>query len=321
MAAEPIPAPLAAFAGAKPPAPKWFEEALARAPERSTHQAAGATIETLTWGEIGKPGLLLLHGGSAHADWWSHIAPFFADTHRVAATSWAGMGGSEWRSAYDINQLAQEMLENIAATGLDQGPVKPVVVSHSFGSFPAMAFAARHGDAIGGLITIDSPFLSNELRAKRDAKRNQPQKPPRDTLIYDTFDQALARFRLMPAQHAENFYIVDNIARHSLREVRKPDGTTGWTWRFDPFMWSRLKRNDPAEDLANATCRLALTWGSDSVLFPADIRDFMRRHAPKGAQFIEIPKARHHVPIDEPLALVTLIRAVMAGWNAQDGVR
>ncbi|MBL8569097.1 MAG: alpha/beta hydrolase [Phreatobacter sp.] len=315
MAAEPKPAPLVPFHGEKPPAPAWFDEAIAVQPERSSHQGAGVTIETLAWGERGKPGLLMLHGGSAHADWWSYLAPFFAKTHRVVASSWSGMGGSDWRDAYSMDLLCAEMLSTLDATGLDEGPVKPVVVSHSFGSFPAMAFAARFGERIGGLITVDSPFLSNEMRAKREIDR-PPSRPPRDTVLYDSFVDALARFRLMPAQAAENLYIVDYIARHSLREVAKPDGSSGWTWRFDPFMWSRLKRNDSSVDLAGAKCRLAITWGSDSVLFPDEIKAFVRATAPKGTMFIEIPKARHHVLIDQPLALVTLIRSVIAGWDA-----
>ncbi len=317
MASEPKPAPLVPFHGEKPPTPAWFEEALALQPERSSHQGAGVTIETLAWGERGKPGLLMLHGGSAHADWWSYLAPFFAKTHRVVASSWSGMGGSDWRDAYSMDLLCAEMLSTLEATGLGEGPVRPVVVSHSFGSFPAMAFAARFGERIGGLITVDSPFLSNEMRSKREIDR-PPSRPPRDTVLYDTFVEALARFRLMPAQEAENLYIVDYIARHSLREVAKPDGSTGWTWRFDPFMWSRLKRNDSAVDLAGAKCRLAITWGSDSVLFPGEIKRFVRATAPKGTMFIEIPKARHHVLIDQPLALVTLIRSVIAAWEAAD---
>jgi pimeloyl-ACP methyl ester carboxylesterase len=317
MASEPKPAPLVPFHGEKPPAPAWFEEALALQPERSSHQGAGVTIETLAWGERGKPGLLMLHGGSAHADWWSYLAPFFAKTHRVVASSWSGMGGSDWRDAYSMDLLCAEMLSTLEATGLDEGPVRPVVVSHSFGSFPAMAFAARFGERIGGLITVDSPFLSNEMRSKREIDR-PPSRPPRDTVLYDTLVEALARFRLMPAQEAENLYIVDYIARHSLREVKKPDGSSGWTWRFDPFMWSRLKRNDSAVDLAGAKCRLAITWGSDSILFPDEIKGFVRATAPKGTMFIEIPKARHHVLIDQPLALVTLIRSVIAAWEAAD---
>ena len=101
---------LAAFNGARPPAPGWFDRAVAVVPERSHVTVAGARIEVLTWGERGKPGLLLLHGGMAHADWWSFVAPYFANTHRVAALSWSGMGGSDWRASYTIDTYVEEMM-------------------------------------------------------------------------------------------------------------------------------------------------------------------------------------------------------------------
>ena len=66
---ESIRSPLAPFAGAKPPAPAWFEAALADAPERRMIMVEGVDIELLTWGEVVKPGLLLLHGNCAHSDW------------------------------------------------------------------------------------------------------------------------------------------------------------------------------------------------------------------------------------------------------------
>src|SRR5688500_15752256 len=71
-------APLAGFAGEEPPAPQWFKDAIADEPERGFVGPAGKRLEMLTWGERGKPGLLLVHGNSAHADWWSFIAPFLA---------------------------------------------------------------------------------------------------------------------------------------------------------------------------------------------------------------------------------------------------
>src|SRR6516164_9545777 len=95
-----ITSPLAPFKGEKPPAPAWFEKALADAPERSLVRVEGANIELLTWGEVGKPGLIFVHGNSAHADWWSFIAPFLAGDYRVAAISFSGMGDSDWRETY-----------------------------------------------------------------------------------------------------------------------------------------------------------------------------------------------------------------------------
>ncbi len=50
-----------------------------RRPSAARARSTGANIELLTWGEVGKPGLILVHGNSAHADWWSFIAPFLAD--------------------------------------------------------------------------------------------------------------------------------------------------------------------------------------------------------------------------------------------------
>ena len=123
---EPKEGPLAAFNGAEPPAPTWFGSALSKAPERTFVNVAGANIESLTWGERGKPGLLLLHGNAAHADWYSFIAPFFADRFRVAAMSWSGMGGSDWRETYSVELFAQEALTIAETAGLFDGPGKPV---------------------------------------------------------------------------------------------------------------------------------------------------------------------------------------------------
>ena len=64
---------LAPFRGAKPPAPEWFDDAIAHAPERTVVDVRGAAIETLAWGERGKPGLLFLHGNGACADWCSSV--------------------------------------------------------------------------------------------------------------------------------------------------------------------------------------------------------------------------------------------------------
>ena len=142
----PIPAPLVAFHGEPPPAPAWFEAAIAQAPERSTIVVDGVDIELLTWGEIGKPGLVFLHGNGAHADWWSFIAPFFAKDWRVAAISWAGMGGSGWREAYSAKTFAAEVFAAVEAAELEAGGVKPILVGHSFGGFPTLYCGVEHAD-------------------------------------------------------------------------------------------------------------------------------------------------------------------------------
>ncbi|QCK85950.1 alpha/beta hydrolase [Phreatobacter aquaticus] len=310
-----IPPPLAGLGGTKPPAPAWFDAALGLAPERGTVEVEGAQIETLAWGDIGKPGLLLLHGGMAHADWWSFIAPFFAETHRVVAFSWSGMGGSGWREAYNVDLYVQEVMAVAEARGLFASDVKPVIMAHSFGGFPTIATAAKHGGRFRGVIVIDSPIVRPEERAKREAQR-AAQRPPRDTVIYDSLPAALARFRLMPVQESDNLFIIDHIARHSLRQVQKPDGAEGWTWKFDPFMWSRNRRGNPGEELPNAQCSVCYMWGARSSLFPKATIDYVASLVPKGSLLVEIPDCDHHVMVDQPLALVTAARTVLSAWQA-----
>lgn len=306
---------LAAFKGARPPAPAWFDHTVAVIPERSQVTVAGASIEVLTWGERGKPGLLLLHGGMAHADWWSFVAPYFAATHRVAALSWSGMGGSEWRPSYAIDTYVEEMMAVAASAGLFEADVKPLVLAHSFGGFPTMRAARVHGDRFGGVMILDAPVLSPEKRKLREENR-QAEPPPRETRIYASEAEALTRFRFSPDQPCANFYIVDWIARHSLRQVKAADGRTGWTWKFDPFMWSRLDRSEGTDDFVAARCRTAVMWGGRSSLFADDVIRYVKSVAPKGTLFVEIPEAHHHVMADEPLALVTATRAIIAAWSA-----
>jgi pimeloyl-ACP methyl ester carboxylesterase len=314
-----IQAPLAPFKGEKPEAPRWFEKAVAHAPERSWTTVEGARIETLTWGQVGKPGLLLLHGNRAHADWWSFIAPFFADDFRVAALSWSGMGGSDWRESYSIDLLSQEVGAVTAATGLLESATKPVVVAHSFGGFPALRYAARSGNTLGGLMVVDSPILSPEMRQKRRNRGPSSPMDPRPNRVYPDLPSALARFRFAPPQVCKNLYIADHIARGSLKraplEGDEVDGAKeGWTWRFDPCQWRDMRMENPAPDFSALQCPVSIMWGSHSLLFDAEVLAYIASLAPPGSPRIEIPAARHHLMVDQPLAFVTALRGLLSAW-------
>lgn len=106
---------------------------MAQEPERGFVTSHGTQIETLTWGEAGKPGLLLVHGNSAHADWWSPLGPYLAKDFRVTSMSLAGMGASEWRETYRFHDFADDAEAVSRATGLYDGQRKPIYIGHSFG--------------------------------------------------------------------------------------------------------------------------------------------------------------------------------------------
>ncbi|HEY0435410.1 MAG TPA: alpha/beta hydrolase [Phenylobacterium sp.] len=326
-----VQAPLADYGGDEPPSPQWFKDAIAREPERSFVESLGSKLEVLTWGQVGKPGLLFVHGNSAHADWWSFIAPFFADDYRVTSMSLAGMGASDWRESYAFPDFAEDAEAVSRATGLYEGGRKPIYIGHSFGGGQVFFAAVSKPDRMHAAVMVDTGFgPPPEELAKRQAQMEAIRNIPttdRPSRVYPTLEAALARFRLMPPQPAGNPYVADFIARRSLKRVplpngdKGPDGTgMGWTWRFDPNMWAKLNRdNDLRRDTSGAA-------GATKVpmvhIYGAKSRIVEHRKAgapspfPAGMVEIEIPDAHHHIMIDQPLALVAALRALLAVWPA-----
>lgn len=299
--------PLADFHGQRPPAPEWFEAALAHAPERSSVLVEGAEIETLSWGERGRPGLLLLHGGMANADWWAHVAPFFAETHRVVALSMSGAGRSSWRERYEVAQFAREMTAVAQVAGLhDAGP--PVFVGHSFGSRPLLKAAADPAVQLRAAIVLDAAIAL----PKSQPPQTREVRPHR---TYASFEAALSRFRLMPYQLCENLYIVDYIGRQSLKPVMAEDGAEQWTWRSDPFVFQKLSGAGQGEAEAagrEARCPLAFLYGERSAIVRPDNLAHTRAITPAGTIFSAVPDAAHHLFLDQPLAVVAALRVLLA---------
>jgi pimeloyl-ACP methyl ester carboxylesterase len=297
--------PLAHLAGERPPAPAWFETALAQAPERSVVAAAGVEIELLAWGGQGAPGLLFIHGGMAHADWWSFIAPFFAGERRVAALSLSGMGATSWRERYTPELHMAEALAAAEAAGLfEAGP--PLVVGHSFGGGVASYLARHAGERLAGAVMLDAGVRPPDMRFRGPRPGNRPDR------VYPDLAAILGRFRLAPSQPCSELYLLDHIARGSVREVEG-----GWRWRFDPNLWDRMDgadRGSQEEELAGARCPLAVVWGARSRLMTPEVVAYTRAHAPPGTPFFAVPEAEHHVMLDQPLALVAALRGLFSAW-------
>jgi pimeloyl-ACP methyl ester carboxylesterase len=315
-------APLESFRGAEPPAPPWFTETVAQEPERSFVSSLGTKLEVLTWGEVGKPGLLFVHGNSAHADWWSFIAPYFAADYRVAAMSLAGMGASDWRERYAFTDFAEDAEAVARAAGLYEGGVKPVYIGHSFGGGQVFFAAARKPENMRAAILVDTGFGGPPPQVEADRKKRMEQirnipTADRPSRIYPSLEAALARFRLMPPQPAENAFIADFIARRSLKSAPMPDGSgEGYTWRFDPTMWEKLDRTGMLPELgASIQTPMVHIYGAKSVIMERR-KTGERSFFPKDMLEVEIPDSHHHVMIDQPLALVAAIRAILATWPA-----
>ncbi len=306
-----FPPPLAEFAGQPPPAPSWFTEALADEPQRSHVRVQGAPIETLAWGRLGDPGLLLLHGNSAHADWYSFIAPLVRKGRRVVAFSLSGMGGSGWRTQYSVAQWANEALAVAEATGLFASPRLPTVVAHSFGGFPLINLAARHGQRLAQAVLVDTALRLAQPGGVAQAPRRHSGENLRSARVYSSLSQALLRFRLLPPQSCAHPYIADLVARRGLKATTGPDGQPGWVWRFDPFMFRNFEFGRPYRDLRAAACPVTIVRGSRSRLVTVAALEHALSLAPPGSRRLELADADHHVMIDQPQAFAELLATLV----------
>jgi len=295
---------LAPLHGEVPPAPQWFEDTIAVKPESAFVEVEGAAIHYLRWGNPKLPGLLLVHGNAAHAYWWSFIAPFLARDYNVAAMDLSGMGDSDWRKSYSMDLFVKEQLAVCRAAGMFEPAEPPIIVAHSFGGFVTMLTAALYGERLAGVVIVDSP-VNPPGRPGGPPKREH--KPHR---VYPSMAEALARFRLMPPQPCENLFLVDWVGRHSLKHVEG-----GFTWKFDPAIWQDFSIGDTSARLIAAKCRIAIFRGENSVLLPPEIGEYMFNLLGRAAPVVEIPRAQHHVMLDQPLALTAALRALLADWN------
>jgi pimeloyl-ACP methyl ester carboxylesterase len=283
-------------------APAWFRDALA-AP-RSEHRVdvAGASIHYLRWGDRHKPGLVLVHGGAAHAQWWSFLAPLLTRQYDVVALDLSGHGDSDRRDEYPRRIWADEVRGVIAHAAF---PGRPVVIGHSMGGLVSIVAASIYGDELAGAIIVDAPVR----RPDPESEEGTVGKSFRNPKVYPTLEQAVAHFRLVPPQPS-TAYVLDYIARTSLRQV---DG--GWSWKFDPRVFIKFSREKMSEHLASVRCRVALLRGEQSIVVPPQTSEYMVELLRRGAPLVEIPEAHHHLILDQPIAFIAAVRALLADWE------
>ncbi|WP_269322895.1 alpha/beta hydrolase [Pseudonocardia halophobica] len=286
--------------GAPPDAPAWFRAALAAEPETGAVEVDGAAVAFRAWGPPGE-GVLLIHGGAAHARWWDHLGPLLVEPEgrRVVAMDLSGHGDSGRRERYTLQQWAGEALAVADAAGL--APL-PVILGHSMGGMVALIAAQEFGDRLGGAVAIDTPVreMPPEDKAARQRRAFGPLR------VYAERERAIRHFRTVPPQDGEP-YVLAHIAEHSLRAVEG-----GWSWKFDPRVFARNPLTP--DDLDIPGCRVAL-FRAEHGLMPKHMGEMVSDRLGRGVPVVEIPAAAHHVMIDSPIALVTGLRTLLADWR------
>ncbi len=286
-------------------APAWFRQALAAPRTHHFVEVAGCPIHYVRWGEGIKPGLILVHGGAAHAEWWSFLAPLLTRQYDVVALDLSGHGESGRRSELPTTSMGRRSPRGHRRRTL-RG--RPRARRAQWGARrQGHAGSLQCSDALAGAIIVDAPVRKPDPESQEgEAGKSFPQPEG----VYPTLEEAIAHFRLVPPQPCEHAFILEHIARTSLRPV---DG--GFTWKFDPRVFIKFSLARMSDYLASTRCRVALLRGEHSVVVPPETGEYMYGLLNRSAPLVEIPEAHHHLILDQPLAFVSAVRALLADWE------
>ncbi len=289
------------WAAARANAPAWFERALEARYGGRHVEVEGCSIRYLRWGESGRPGLVLVHGGAADADWRCPIAARLGD-YCVPALDLSGHGKSGRRDAYPRELWAREVLAVAEDAGIEGAPI---VIGHSMGGFVTIMAAAEYGDRIAGAGILHSPVR----QPSKEERVGVATKIFSNPKVYPDLDSALARYRTVPDQPSSLPYVMDYVSRNSLVKVE-----SGYTWSFDPMIFQKVIPRATADELPRVKTRVALFRAEHGLVTP-DIGAYMYEQLGRVAPVIEIPLAGHHLMLDQPLLVVTALRTLFADWE------
>lgn len=279
-------------------APDWFLDNLKHPGESRYATCNGRRVHFLAWNweDESLPALILVHGFSGHANWWSFLAPFFSDRYRIAAIDLPGMGDSEAPPEYTPRCFSQAILELI-----HQYQLQPVtIVGHSFGGVQTMHAMATEPQLFRRGIIVDS-FV------KAPSPEPIPRLKPRGKHhLRATRQECIERFRLMPPQPYSVEALLQFVSHHSCIESDE-----GWHWKFDPDIINMGEMEDPTA-LTNVSARVDCIYGELSMFNADNLPQRVLEYFPNHGRLIMIPNAYHHIMLDHPLELVTAITDLLA---------
>jgi pimeloyl-ACP methyl ester carboxylesterase len=261
----------------------------------------GLSLHYADWGGTANGrSIVLLHGGAAHCHWWDDVAPKLTSLGQVMALDLRGHGRSAWARppVYGPRAYVADVSAFLATIGHPA-----VLVGHSMGGEIAQWVAAGHPELIEALVVVDAPAgpppIWHRLMWQWRRRARGGSRPE-----LSSAEEIVRRFRLLPP----GTYL-DSEALRRLALLGAEQLANGkWAYRFDPETraWRRRDRAMRRPDLRAIVAPTLILRGAQSTLISPWRARMMRRRI-RGSILREIPRAYHHVPLDNPSATAEAI--------------
>jgi pimeloyl-ACP methyl ester carboxylesterase len=265
--------------------------------ENEVVEVDGCTIAWRARGDRNRPAILLVHGAGAHSRWWDCTLEHLPADRRVVTIDLSGHGLSGTRDHYDSSVWTRELETVITAS--TRGTA--AVVGHSSGGRLAVVAASRARSPIEALLLMDSPTRRPSPRPEPTFRRRAARR------VYRSRAEAIAAFRLLPAQPTANQEVLDELAANSIVEA-----TGGWSFASEPsILGGALTDVEVATALHSVTCPVTIVRGELTPLVDGDVIAFIRETLGYWVPAIDIPGAYHHPMLDEPVATALAIETLL----------
>lgn len=263
-------------------------------------QARGLRLHYLDYGTAGRPPILCVHGGAAHAHWFDFFAPGFVADFHVRALDFPGHGDSQWVRPpdYTYELYAADVAE--MAEKLDLRDF--VLIGHSMGGLVSLLYAATHPGRLRALIIVDSTLRMTEDRVA--ALRNVGNRPGS---TYATREDFLSRYRLRPGGTTAAPEIIRHLAECGGRQLS--DGR--WTHKFDRNVYAQRNSFDGITYCSQLSIPTLVVKGGRSLRVTPELFAEAKSRC-LHLELAEVPHADHHVFLDNPIGFEQVVKAFLA---------
>jgi pimeloyl-ACP methyl ester carboxylesterase len=261
-------------------------------------EAGGLRLHVQDYGTAGKPAMLCVHGGAAHAHWFDFVAAGLTADYHVRAIDQRGHGDSEWdKSAapdYSYGRYAADL--NGVVEKLDLRDF--ILVGHSMGGVVSTVYAATYRGRARAFILIDST-----ISMPPDRIANMHAVGNREGRSYASQQEFLANYKVRPAGSTAAPEVIRHLAANSGRQFE--DGR--WRYKFDRNVYAKRERMVSFPYWNKIKIPSLLMKGDRSARITPEIIAEVKLRAAQ-VEVAEVANSDHHVTLDNPAGFVQVLQ-------------
>jgi pimeloyl-ACP methyl ester carboxylesterase len=262
-------------------------------------EAGGLRLHYQDYGTAGKPAMLCLHGGAAHAHWFDFVAGAFTSDYHVRALDQRGHGDSQWANppSYAYERYAADLAEVVEKLDLRDF----VLIGHSMGGTVSLEYASTYPGRVGKLIVVDSTLqmTAERVAALRDVGSRQGSS-------HASRADFIARFRLRPAGTLATPAVIRHLAENSSRQ--SSDGR--WRHKFDRNVYATREITDGLPRWNHIRIPALLIKAERSQRISPQVFAEVKARCPQ-VQLTEVSHCDHHVTLDNPSGFVSAVKSFL----------